>query len=359
MGLWKITDKGSEKVIETTPKQEKLLEEKLEEWIANDPSILGEQLLILGRQVLIQDTKDRLDLLAVDPQGNAVIIELKRGKLKDPVDMQALRYASYISKWKFEDFENSARNYFGKVGDIDFNFNSIFESFCEDAGGDEIPDLNEEQRIIIVGSAVRDKLGSVALWLDEHGINIKVIEIQLFKDGNDILIEPTVLVPHQVRKFADTGRVKPGVVPWMTEGKSWHLEKRCSLKTKEMFILIDDILKQNFELDGPNWNQKHYIAYRINNYNWISILTAQNYLRLDFLVKANSFDNDELAKQLNIAKFDKEETLSEKFGLPSSVYVKHRNENVDRINIRVKDDFDLKSEKFLNFLKDAYKAFPK
>ena len=111
MGLWKITDKGPSKVAETKLKQEKLLEEHMEDWISSDSSILGEPLLIVGRQVLIPDTKDRLDLLALDPQGNAVIIELKRGKLKDPVDMQALRYASYISKWRFEDFESLARNF--------------------------------------------------------------------------------------------------------------------------------------------------------------------------------------------------------------------------------------------------------
>ena len=80
---------------------------------------------------------------------------------------------------------------------------------------------------------------------------------------------------------------------------------------------------------------------------------------MSFLVKANSFDIDEVAKQLNIAKFDKEESLSEKFGLPSSVFIQNRNETSDRMTIRVKDDFDIESKEFLKFLKDAYKAFPK
>ena len=158
MAIWKITDTGPAKIPETRLKEEKFLEEHLENWIVADPSLLGESLLVIGRQVLIPDTKDRLDLLAVDPQGNAVIIELKRGHLKDPVDIQALRYASYVSKWQFEDFENQARNFLGKVADPDFNFNGMYEAFCEDAGIDEIPTLNQDQRVIIVGSSVRDKL---------------------------------------------------------------------------------------------------------------------------------------------------------------------------------------------------------
>src|SRR5256885_1691077 len=121
MPLWKITEAGPKLLPETRLNEEKLLEKHLEDWIAADPSLLGEPLLVIGRQVLIPDTKDRLDLLALDSQGAAVIIELKRGLLKDPVDVQALRYASYISKWHFEDFENIAINYLNKVGDPDFN----------------------------------------------------------------------------------------------------------------------------------------------------------------------------------------------------------------------------------------------
>ncbi len=157
MSLWKITDKGPTKVKQTKFKEEKLLEEHLENWIANDSSILGEPLLVFGRQVIIPDTRDRLDLIAVDSAGSIAVIELKRGQLKDPVDIQSLRYASYISKWRFQDFENVARNYFNKVGDPEFNFNELFESFCAEAGVDDIPDINSDQRIIIVGTAVKGK----------------------------------------------------------------------------------------------------------------------------------------------------------------------------------------------------------
>lgn len=331
----------------------------MEDWIVSDPTILGEPLLVIGRQVLIPDTRDRLDVLAVDPFGNAVIIELKRGHLKDPVDIQALRYASYISKWRFEDFENQARNFLGKVGDPEFNFNSIYESFCEDAGVDEIPSLNQDQRIIIAGSAVREKLGSVALWLREHSIDITIIEIQAFREADTMLIQPTVIVPTQVSRFADTGRIRPEGSPWVTDGKTWHLEKRCSPKTRDLFLTLDKILQDKFELDGPHWNQKYYVSYRVNNYNWLAIITTPSSLRLDFLLKSGRFQAEEIAKRLGIVKFDKEESLSEKLNLPSSVLVKNRNENTDRVIVRVKEDFNLESETFATFLDDAYKAFPK
>ena len=76
MALWKITEEGPSKVKETKFKKEKLLEEHLEDWIAKDPSILGEPLLIFGRQVIIPDTKDRLDLLAIDPHDQLTAIQI-------------------------------------------------------------------------------------------------------------------------------------------------------------------------------------------------------------------------------------------------------------------------------------------
>jgi len=359
MPIWRITESGPKKLPETKLKDEKILEENLEDWIVENSSILGEPLLIIGRQVLIPDTKDRLDILAIDPQGNAVVIELKRGKLRDPVDVQALRYASYISKWKFEDFENQARNFFAKVGDPDFNFNAVYEGFCEDSGVDEIPTLNQDQRMIIVGSAVKEKLGSVALWLRDHGIDITVIEIQAYKDSSGLLLQPTTIVPFQVKRFADTGRIRSDGAPWLVDGKEWHLQKRCTAKTRELFLKLDKILQENFDVDGPQWNQKYYVAYRVKNYNWLAVITTPGSLRLDFLVKAGVFRADEIAKELGIARFDRQESLSEKLNLPSSVVVENRNEATDRIMLRVKEDLNLESVEFLKFLSAAYKAFPK
>lgn len=60
MAIWKITDKGPQKVHETQPMKENILESHLEDWIEKEVSILGEPLLIIGRQVVIEDVKDRL-----------------------------------------------------------------------------------------------------------------------------------------------------------------------------------------------------------------------------------------------------------------------------------------------------------
>ena len=50
----------------------------IQEWVADNPRILGEGLLIIGKEFSGFDrTNERLDLLAVDADGKLVVIELK------------------------------------------------------------------------------------------------------------------------------------------------------------------------------------------------------------------------------------------------------------------------------------------
>lgn len=357
MAIWRIDQDRPKKVDTTRFRDEKLLEEQLETWIASNPEILGEPLFVVGRQVLIPDTRDRLDLLALDSEGKAVIIEIKRGDVKDPVDVQALRYASYVAKWSFEEFEGAAAAHRGNKAT--FKFSEAYEEFCEEARG-EVPDeINVDQRIIIVGGAVREKLGSVALWLREHSVDIMLIEFRAYRDGESLLIDPAILVPVEVSRFKKVGSARSDGSPWLTDGRVWHLEKRCSPKTKEMLLLLEGLLDEIVSADGPHWDQKHYVAFRRNNFNWLKVHTQPSQLTLDLHVKAKSFEKSEVAATLGVVEFDTEEELSEKLSLPSSVIIKNVRPTTDRIRIRAKHDFDFESEAFRTFVVKAFEASPK
>jgi hypothetical protein len=80
---------------------------------------------------------------------------------------------------------------------------------------------------------------------------------------------------------------------------------------------------------------------------------------LRFQVNKGAFDQVDLGKQLGVQQFTKEDSLSEKLGLPSSVTIESYSESVDRIALRIKDDFDVESGSFLTFMKDAYSKRPR
>src|SRR5271165_3396782 len=71
----------------------------LQEWIAKEPSCLGEELLIIQKEFSgFSDTHERLDVLALDKQGSHVLIENKLDDTGRDVTWQALKYASYCSR---------------------------------------------------------------------------------------------------------------------------------------------------------------------------------------------------------------------------------------------------------------------
>ena len=72
--------------------------EHLQEWIAKNPEMLGEELLIIQKEYNgFNDTNERLDLLALDKEGGLVIIENKLDDSGRNVVWQALKYTSYCS----------------------------------------------------------------------------------------------------------------------------------------------------------------------------------------------------------------------------------------------------------------------
>jgi len=61
----------------------------LQEWIAKNPTSLGEELLIIQKEFSgFDDTNERLDLLALDKRGNLAVIENKLDDLKFKTDLQ-------------------------------------------------------------------------------------------------------------------------------------------------------------------------------------------------------------------------------------------------------------------------------
>ncbi|OGS23738.1 MAG: hypothetical protein A2297_04975 [Elusimicrobia bacterium RIFOXYB2_FULL_48_7] len=102
MELFKKTTSNFIKVPNKTFMEDHL-ENQLEEWIQNNPCLLG-NLLIIKSQVHTSRSQI-IDLLAIDENSSAVVIELKRGKTPRDVLAQVTGYISCIQEWKYDDFE--------------------------------------------------------------------------------------------------------------------------------------------------------------------------------------------------------------------------------------------------------------
>src|ERR1700749_3462743 len=97
-GLWRVDGEAVGPVPPSTIASEERLEEILEARI----DILGlGDLFQIGRQVITEFGK-RIDLLAMDQQGDLYVIELKKDKTPREVVAQALEYGFWVQSLSFE-----------------------------------------------------------------------------------------------------------------------------------------------------------------------------------------------------------------------------------------------------------------
>ena len=160
----------------------------IQEWIAGTPSILGEPLLILSKELVLPSGR-RLDLLAVDKEGALVVIELKRDNSGPDVEWQAIKYASYCSSFSHDEIYKHFAEYLGSDTD---DAQSTIEGFlnCE-------PEyLNQRQRIILVSKEFHSEVISAVLWLRESEIDIECIRVTPYRTLEDeLFINPEIIIP--------------------------------------------------------------------------------------------------------------------------------------------------------------------
>ena len=191
-----ILDQKSKKLIKAekcTFKSLNLKERQdLQEWIAKEPSSLGEKLLIIQKEFAgFADTRERLDLLALDKNGNLVVIENKLDDSGKDVTWQAIKYASYCSSLGKQDVINIFQQYLGGNISATDSLSEFFEKDIEDV---EINKGNT-QRIILVAAHFPKEVTSSVLWLQKFKLQIKCFKVTPYKYGDQIMVDFDQIIP--------------------------------------------------------------------------------------------------------------------------------------------------------------------
>ncbi len=140
--------------------------QNLQKWIAENPEVLGEELLIIQQEFDgFNETNERLDLLALDKNGNIVVIENKLDDTGRDVTWQVLKYASYCSTLTKDNIRKIYQDYLDKKGLGAIATEKISEFF----GGTEYEEIAlnhiQTQRIMMVAGNYRKEVTSTVLWL--------------------------------------------------------------------------------------------------------------------------------------------------------------------------------------------------
>ncbi len=184
--LWEISP--DQKLAELTSNQISL-EERLEDWLASDISVLDPNLLVIGRQV-DTDFGGTIDLLCLDSAGDTVVVEFLKGKTPREVTAQALDYASWVKDLSVERLAGIADDYFRSPDSLVAQFQNNF--------GEDLPsELNLNHRSLVVAEEIDAGTERIVRYLSDMNVPVNVATVQHFrdKDGREILAQVYLIKP--------------------------------------------------------------------------------------------------------------------------------------------------------------------
>jgi hypothetical protein len=168
----------------------------LQEWLANQPDALGEDLLIIQKEFDgFDDTRERLDLLAIDKQGNLVVIENKLDDSGRDVVWQALKYASYCSTLSKTQIAEIYQRYLDKLGPGQDAKALICEFLGQEEFAEVVLNPGNDQRLIMVAAQFRKEVTSTVLWLLKHRVYVKCFRATPFRDAGDLFLTVEQVIP--------------------------------------------------------------------------------------------------------------------------------------------------------------------
>lgn len=170
----------------------------IERWLAAEPRVLGEELLVITTEFAGFDkTRERSDILALDVAGRLVVIELKRDTSGSRQDLQALRYAAFSSTLTLDDLlDLYIRHHSTPTATVSREqATAAFEAHVTEGSLDGVDDDNRP-RIVLVAKQFQSEVTATVLWLREaFEMDISCVQLTPYELNGSLLLTSSVLIP--------------------------------------------------------------------------------------------------------------------------------------------------------------------
>lgn len=141
-----------------------------------------------------EDSRRRIDLLAIDKEANLVVVELKRTEDGGHMELQSVRYASMVSTMTFDQACDVFGRYLKQLGKEAEDARATMLDFL---GWDEPDDelFGQDVRIVLASAEFSKELASSVLWLIDHGIDIKCVRLKPYTLSGRVLVDVQQIIP--------------------------------------------------------------------------------------------------------------------------------------------------------------------
>ncbi|WP_170787799.1 endonuclease NucS domain-containing protein [Ruegeria lacuscaerulensis] len=250
------------------------LETKIEAWVANDLTLIGVDGFVIGRQIATDHGKF-IDILAMDEDGNLVIIELKRDRSPRDIVAQVLDYASWVRRLST-----------GDVHALAMSLDVPLAKAYRDQFGTSLPQtLNASHQMVVVASEVDEGTKRIIEYLsEEHDVGINAAFFNVFEaGGQEWLTTDALLDQEEVKDRA----VKKVQAPWSgyyyVTGGSEEDRPWADLREYGFFTVSG---KQFFtkRLDQLSVGDKVFYYQKKNGYLGYGLITAEKVAATDYVL---------------------------------------------------------------------------
>jgi hypothetical protein len=272
---------------------------------------LNEELLIIQKEFDgFNDTFERLDLLALDKQGNLVIIENKLDDTGKDVTWQVIKYASYCATLNSSQIITIFTQYLIKISSNE-NAEEVLERFLETEDFKERLNIGNSQRIMMIAGEFRKEVTSSVMWLLNYGLRLQCFKATPYKLEEQMFLNMEQIIPIKeaedfVISMANKSREEVGVQEQNKERHSLRL-RFWTLYLKEINKVTT--LYQNVSASRDSWMGG---GSGMSSVGYNSVAT-RNYIRIELYINSG-------VKGKNKAIFDslyaKKDVVESEFGQP-------------------------------------------
>ena len=163
--------------------------------------LLRDQIEIIAPDTLViaeefgnwDDSRRRIDLLAIDRDANLVVIELKRTEDGGHMELQALRYAAMVSTLTFSQAVEVFGDYLRRRTDDRAPEQTILEFLGWEEAQEE--DFATDVRIVLASAEFSREITTAVLWLNDRNLDIRCVRIKPYGDPQNMLLDVQQIVP--------------------------------------------------------------------------------------------------------------------------------------------------------------------
>lgn len=283
--------------------------EHLQEWIAYNPDVFGEDLLIIQKEFANFDgTNESLDLLALDKNGNLVIIENKLDTSGKDVTWQSLKYASYCSGLTKENILKIYQEYLDKYFNEENAQNNIIDFFNGEDYDEIILNNGFNQRIILVSLKFRTEVTSTVLWLMNYNLKIQCFKTTPYQFNKQLFINFEQIIPTKDAEDYMIGMAEKVQNDIQVQAK---VQNRHTVRIDFWKKLLEKInLKSNlFQSISPSKNNWIGTSSGVRGVPYNFVVSGQ-YARVEIYIDRG---NKEENKQFFDYLFDKKDSIESDF----------------------------------------------